>query len=175
MIHTARAETTVPSTMTFMEARIAYEPIVFGYVSRRIRPREEAEDIAAQVFVDAYVQWRRLRGAPKYWLLGIARRKVCDALRKQRRLWSLQEGDAQACALGGYMAATEVRQAVAIVMQLPDDQRDAFLLQVLEDMPIDEIAQVMARTHASVNSLLQRARTRIQRTLDVQNREGLSS
>lgn len=174
LINTARAEESVSAPATFKDARERYEALIFAYVSRRIRPIEEAEDIVAQVFVDAYLQWRRLRGHPKNWLLGIARRKVCDALRKQRRMWSLQEGDAKACALGGFIEAAEIRQAVAIVMGLPDDQRDAFLLQVLEELPIDEIAQVMHRSSASVNSLLQRARARIQRTLESQTREGVT-
>ena len=159
--------------MSFDEAREQYEALIFTFVSRRIRPVEEAEDIVAHVFVDAYLQWRRLRGEPKNWLLGIARRKVCDALRKQRKSWSLEEGDARACALGGFIEATQVRQAVLIVASLPDDQRDAFLLQVLEELSIDEIAQVMGRSGASVNSLLQRARARIQRTLESQQREGV--
>lgn len=174
MIKAAHAEQTVLRAVSFEDARVRYEPLIFAYVSRRIRPIEEAEDIVAHVFVDAYLQWRRLRGEPKNWLLGIARRKVCDALRRQRRLWGLQEGDARACALGGFIEAAEVQRAVAIVMQLPDDQRDAFLLQVLEQLSMDEIAQVMGRSNVSVNSLLQRARARIQRTLDTQNQEGIT-
>ncbi|MDR3691095.1 MAG: RNA polymerase sigma factor [Fimbriimonas sp.] len=173
MIDTARAEKAVAGRMSFEEARDVYESLVFAYVSRRIRPIEEAEDIVAHIFVDAYMQWRRLRGEPKHWLLGIARRKVCDALRKRRRSVPLRDGDAVRCALGGFIQAIEARQAVEIVMQLPDDQRDAFLLQILEQFSIEEIAVVMGRSTASVNSLLQRARARIQRTLDGQRREGV--
>jgi len=174
LVDIARARESDSRSVSFNDAREQYEALIFAFVSRRIRPVEEAEDIVAHVFVDAFVQWRRLRGAPKNWLLGIARRKVCDALRKQRKLWSLQEGDARACALGGFIEAVEVRQAVAIVMTLREDQRDAFLLQVLEELSIDEIAQVMSRSSASVNSLLQRARARIQKTLDSQQREGVT-
>jgi RNA polymerase sigma-70 factor (ECF subfamily) len=172
LIEEARAKITDSSPVSFNDAREQYEALIFAFVSRRIRPVEEAEDIVAHVFVDAFIQWRRLRGAPKNWLLGIARRKVCDALRKQKRLWSLQEGDASASALDGFIEAVEVRQAITIVMSLPEDQRDAYLFQVLEQLSIDEIAQVMNRSSTSVNSLLQRARTRIQKALDTQQREG---
>ncbi len=171
---TARAKKALVQPLLFEEARLEYEDLIFAFVSRRIRPIEEAEDIVAHVFVDAYIQWKRLRGNPRNWLLGIARRKVCDALRKQRKQWSVKEDDSQTCGLGAFMVANEAREAIAIVMLLPDDQRDAILLQVLEELPIDQIAEIMQRSPASVNSLLQRARTRIQRTLESHNREGVS-
>ena len=173
LIKSANADQTVMAPISFEDARDMYLGLVFAFVSRRIRPKEEAEDIVAHVFVDAYQQWRRLRGEPKNWLLGIARRKVCDALRKQRNPWSLHECDSTTNGLDQFVEAAEVRRALQIVMVLPDDQRDAFLLQILEQFSIEEIAEVMERSVASVNSLLQRARARIQKTLDSQDREGV--
>lgn len=160
VIKTAVAQTAKP---TFQEAREQYQALIFAFVSRRIRPPEEAEDIVAHVFVDAYRQWGRLRGPAKPWLLGIARRKVCDALRKQRNWTTLRDTDLQANALAGFMEAADVQDAVRIVMRLPEAQRDAFLMQVLEGLTIEEIAQVMSRSVASANSLLQRARAHIQK------------
>lgn len=171
MIKAAEATEAPSQAMTFAEARKEYQSAVFAFVSRRIRPVEEAEDIVANVFVDAYKQWRKLRGSPRNWLLGIARRKVCDALRKKKNMWPLHETDRQASAIDGFVHAAEVDEAVGIVLSLPDDQRDVFLMQVLEQMSIDEIAQVMGRSGAAVNSLLQRARARIQRTLESRQRE----
>ncbi|RYG43542.1 sigma-70 family RNA polymerase sigma factor, partial [bacterium] len=65
---------------SFAEARRLYQPLVFAFVARRIRPTEDAEDIVAAVFVDAYRGWSRRKGEARLWLLGIARRKVADAL-----------------------------------------------------------------------------------------------
>src|SRR5205807_2648967 len=58
---------------------------VFRYVLRRVPQREEAEDITAQVFAAAFVSLPRFRGqcSPYLWLLGIARRKIADALRRR--------------------------------------------------------------------------------------------
>src|SRR5438270_455085 len=58
---------------------------VFRYVSRRVPQREEAEDITAEVFAAAFVGLPRFRGQcpPLLWLLGIARRKIADALRRR--------------------------------------------------------------------------------------------
>ena len=62
--------------MTFVEARLEFQSAVFAFVSRRINPLEEAEDLTADVFFEAFRHWRRLRGSPKLWLFGIARRKI---------------------------------------------------------------------------------------------------
>jgi RNA polymerase sigma factor (sigma-70 family) len=173
LINAAEAHEVRKGVLSFQDARTAHQATVFAYVSRRIRPIEEAEDIVAQVFLDAFKQWRKLKGSPRNWLLGIARRKVCDALRRRRGTWPIHEGDAQTSGLDGFVEAAELQEAIKIVMQLPDDQRDAFLMQVLEQMSIDEIGQVMNRSGKAVNSLLQRARARIQRTLDSHQKEGV--
>jgi RNA polymerase sigma-70 factor, ECF subfamily len=161
--------------MSFEDARDQYQSLIFAFVSRRIRPVEEAEDITAHVFVDAYKSWRRLKGPAKHWLLGIARRKVCDALRRRRGHWSIDERDSAGNALDEFVASAESRQAMQIVHSLPDDQRDAFLMQILEGLSIEDIAKILKRSPASVNSLLQRARARIQKTLGSQTREGVGT
>ena len=169
MINTAAkggTEAAVTSRPTFQEAREQYQSAVFTFVSRRIRPVEEAEDIVAQVFVDAFTDWHRRRGSPKLWLFGIARRKVCDALRKKKGWWSIQERDQSGDAYREFLHAAEVSDAIGIVMVLPANQRDAFLLQTLEELSIEEIAAIMNRSVGSVNSLLQRARANIQKALD---------
>ena len=149
--------------LTFGEARRAYGSVVFAFVARRVRPVEEAEDVVAAVFVDAFRHWGRRRGDPRLWLLGIARRKVADSLRRRRTQWTLREEDAVADALGDFVLRAEADRAAALVARLPADERDALLMQVLEEMPIEEIAAVLGRSAKATNSLLGRARTRVRR------------
>src|SRR5687767_11655901 len=60
---------------------------VYRYVSRRIPRREDAVDITSEVFQAAFRCLNRLRETnnPRIWLLGIARRKVVDHLRRNGR------------------------------------------------------------------------------------------
>jgi RNA polymerase sigma-70 factor, ECF subfamily len=160
------------SPLSFDEARQSYQALIFGFVSRRIRPTEEAEDVVASVFVDAYRHWGRQRGEARLWLLGIARRKVADALRRRRDRWQVRENDLSADAMVAFVAHAEARAAARIVAQLPEAEREAFLLQILEDLPIAEIAVVMGRSVAATNSLLQRARDRVRRLVEKQNALG---
>ena len=154
---------------------------VFRYVLRRVPRVEEAEDITAEVFAAAAVGLPRFHGqvSPYLWLLGIARRKIADALRRRERrpeslaselpdvgpegdpLWETLvavEGPEQA------LVRAEARGVVrSLIAHLNADQREAILLQYMERLSVAEIAVVMGRSVASVTGLLQRARQTIYR------------
>lgn len=157
------------NTPTFAEARREHQSLVFAYVSRRIKPAEEAEDVTAEVFLDAYRHWHRCKGPARLWLLGIARRKVADAYRRRKPVHGLREGEGPTSdSLHEFVSGFESRQALNILLSLPPDERDALSLQILEEMPIEEIAVVIGRSPAATNSLLQRARARVRKAVDAQ-------
>jgi RNA polymerase sigma-70 factor, ECF subfamily len=158
--------------VSFEEARDQYQSLVFAFVSRRIRQVEEAQDLTAQVFIDAFRQWKGLRGPAKLYLLGIARKKVSDALRRRRRTLTLREGDWQASGMDEFVSFAEANEAYAVVMRLPADERDAILMQVLEELPVEEIAPVIGRSVKATHSLLQRARSRISKMTAAQSSNG---
>lgn len=157
--------------LSFSDARARYQTLIFGFVSRRIRPVEDAEDIVAAVFVDAYRHWNKLRGEPRLWLLGIARRKVADALRRRKTWWRIREEDMTGDAMAAFVNHAEARAAAEVVAALPPDERDALMLQVLEELPIEEIAAVLGRSPKATNSLLQRARNRVRRIVEKRERQ----
>lgn len=149
---------------------------VFLYVSRRV-PREEADDVTMQVFASALEALPRFRGEcpPRIWLLKIAHGKVVDLMRRRasRReiLASEMAGaDRETDPLAHALAAAAEEPAAAferaearrmiqrLVGQLNPDQREALLLQYVEELSVAEIAVIMGRSTAAVDSLLQRAR-----------------
>ena len=163
------ARQTTQAAETFQDARQAHQSLVFAFVSRRIKPREDAEDVTAEVFLDAYRHWVKKRGETRLWLLGIARRKIADAYRRRRGFWRLRPTDGHTADMfGALVQSTESQQALAILFQLPPDERDALTLQVLEELSIPEIAEVLGRTYAGTNSLLQRARERVRKIAEKQ-------
>ena len=153
-------------------------PDVYRYVARRVPQQQEAEDITSEVFAAAFEALPRFRGdgGPRAWLLGIARRKVADALRRRARrretlVSELPDRDGQGVLMRIQAPedgpdelaerAEACRMLRQIVASLHQDQREALLLQYVEDLTIAEIAVVMGRSAAAVNSLLQRARAAI--------------
>lgn len=140
---------------------------VYAYISRRLPDRQDAEDATSETFQAALGALHRLRGSdPKLWLLGIARRKVIDTYRRtrRRREASLEIDTIAPGSLHGELEQSQRKDAIRrLVMALPDDQREALLLQQLEGLSIAEIGVVMGRSSAAINSLIQRARARAYR------------
>ena len=149
--------------VTFEQARSAHQSVVFAFVSRRIKPVQDAEDVTAEVFVEAFSHWRKCKGPPKFWLLGIARRKVANHYRKKGGLLVAFQSEVEPHGdlLAEFEAAHMSRQALKILERLRPSERDALLMQVLEQMSIAEIASVLGRSHAGANSLLERAKQKI--------------
>lgn len=147
---------------TALELQQSFYTDIFAFFSRRVRPREEAEDLTAATFLAAFQSLHKFRKAdPKLFLYGIARRKLADALRKRRRLSTLDEAQfvgskEPAPATDGLAIA--LKQALA---SIPEDQAEALMLQNLEDLSVREIARVMNRSEKSVKALLQRAKERL--------------
>ena len=153
-----------------------YLQAVFSYVSLRVPDPTEAEDITAEVFAAALVALPEYRGEGGHyaWLIGVARRKIVDSARRRRHRrelldTELNDEERQAVAI---LLATDVGQLPEEAIQhaearqvmrkllgaLPEPQREALLLQVVERLSIREIARVIGRSEAAANSLLQRAR-----------------
>jgi RNA polymerase sigma-70 factor (ECF subfamily) len=150
---------------------------VLHYVLRRVPRLEEAEDITAEVFAAAAAALPRFRGEcpASLWLLSIARRQVALAQRRRatrRETLTSELADAEvfwnslAAAEGPetmLMRAEARRVLRELVARLHPDQREALLLQYVEQLSVAEIAVVMGRSPTSVKGLLQRARAMLYR------------
>jgi RNA polymerase sigma-70 factor (ECF subfamily) len=167
------------SLLTTAQLHERYLDAVFGYVSRRVSGRAEAEDVTAEVFAAAFIGLAKFHGdAPLAWLLGIARRKVADSLRRRgNRKETLASELTGGASVADRLMQQETglkhgpeqiaqqqeahRHIRAFVDSLRLDQREALLLQYVEELSIAEISVVMRRSPQAVNSLLQRARANI--------------
>jgi RNA polymerase sigma-70 factor, ECF subfamily len=165
-----------PDSITAAELHERYLDEVYFYVLRQACGIEEAKDITAEVFAAAAAALARFRGQcpPNLWLLSIARRKIIDArrrrsARREKLASELGEGALEGEALWEALATVEGPEAVLmrtearrvvrdLLNQLTADQREAVLLQYVEQLSVAEIAVVMGRSPASVTGLLQRAR-----------------
>lgn len=143
---------------------------VYSYVARRVASRHLAEDVTADTFRAAIESFEKLkRQDPYLWLLGIARRKVTDAFRDERRRRAARletDLDTMAAPDGERpdhvaLSAERAAELRKLVLRLPEDQREALLLQHLEQLSQESIALVMRKSPAAVNSLQQRARANV--------------
>lgn len=155
---------------------------VFSYVYLRCGRREDAEDLTAEVFAAAVASIDTFRGQAKVetWLIGIARRKLIDSVRrKQRRPEVLLSDlfhpfggsarDASASSLEAEASPSEAPDAVVVqretlaevrrlVLQLPEAQREALWLRCVHQLSLAETAVILHRSENAVKGLLRRAR-----------------
>jgi RNA polymerase sigma-70 factor (ECF subfamily) len=128
-------------------------PMVVAFLLRETGDREATADLAAEVFAAVFLVAGRFRargaGSARPWVLGIARNKLLESLRRgrvedraRRRLAfepeALEDTD---LARVDELAAAADQPVLRLVEQLPERQREAVRSRVLEEREYGEIAR----------------------------------
>ncbi|HEY6308661.1 MAG TPA: sigma-70 family RNA polymerase sigma factor [Candidatus Angelobacter sp.] len=135
---------------------------VYAFVARRVRDRDEAEDLTAEVFHEALrnlgrFQWR---GAPfAAWLLRIAANTLADRRQRAARNGGISADDpADGEAVPSVQAEAESRAMLyQLVDRLPPDQRLVILRRFVDQKSSREIAQELGRSEGAIKQLQFRA------------------
>ncbi len=137
---------------------------VYAYVIRRVRDRDEAQDITSDVFHLALKSLPRFewRGVPfAAWLYRIAANEIADrskTVAKRRAHESLfQESDAGVEDASSIDDAERRGRLFKLVERLPRDQSRVIVMRFAEDKTIREIATALGRSEGSVKQLQFRA------------------
>lgn len=147
-------------------------PRVYAYLFRRCgRNQLVAEDLTQQAFVDA-CRSRPPHGPkdPLGWVIGIARHRLVDHFRASER----QERSLRRLIARGNQANVtwigvrdEQDELVEALRRLPAAQRAALTLRYVDDLPVREVAALLAKSEKAVESLLSRGREGLRRSLGV--------
>jgi RNA polymerase sigma-70 factor (ECF subfamily) len=141
---------------------------VYGYLRVLLNDRHRAEDVAQQVFLQAFEALPRYqsRGKPfSAWLFTIVRNSALMVLRKETGVEVVDPAELDrrregAAAESGPLAAlnwvTDADLAI-FLERLPLAQRQAILLRYVFDMSSEQAAKVMGRTPEDVRILQHRA------------------
>jgi len=138
---------------------------------------DDAEDIAQEAFVQAYVKLRTFAGGSAFytWLYRIAVNAAISRRRKRREKTSV-DSKREELGLepqdGGEMAEDRLlreERAVAVrraLERLSDEHRTILVLREVDDCDYDEIAQILQLPVGTVRSRLHRARLQLKEQLD---------
>lgn len=160
------------SSIDFGEKVYSHINSLYSFVIRRVGSASLAEELVAETCHSALVSRKKARNKDIYlWMLGIARRKISNAYRDRRRrreislTTPLVETHCDSSLSPEELAIENesIMRLRQLVLRLPDDQREALLLQHLEQLSQAETAEVMGKSVQSVNSLQQRARANLQK------------
>ena len=152
-----------------------HEQPVFRFALGMLGNREEAQDVTQDAFLAAYANlsgYDASRGAFSTWLFTIARNRCINGLRRHRPT-ALQKPDAiQGRVIADPVHRQELSQQLdQALAALPIEQRSAFVLAEIEELPYAEIARIEQTTLGTVKSRIHRAKQRLQLVLEPVIRE----
>jgi RNA polymerase sigma-70 factor (ECF subfamily) len=152
---------------------------LLAYFYRRVRDAEVAADLLAETFAVAFERRHRFRdiGRPgEAWLYGIGTRLLSRWYRRQtvelratRRLGLERPplDDESISRLEALAESCEERAAVvAALASLPDGERDAVELRVIEDLAYSDIAAKLGCSEGAARTRVHRGLARINRLME---------
>ena len=154
---------------------------IIGTIAKMLGDESDAEDIAQQVFLRVWKSAPRWQPTAKVttWLYKITRNLVFNEVRRRKRhpVQSLdatlkdddrprQIADPGVKAADTALLDDEMQAAIqAAIDELPDVQRMAVILRRYDDVPYEEIGEILDLSVPAVKSVLFRARTDLREKL----------
>lgn len=134
----------------FVEFYDRYWELVVAYFRRRVERPDVAVDLAAEVFAVALQLVGDLRkpipASPAAWLFSVAHNKYVDAVRRgsaetrARKALEMERVVLDDADLERVDKLTDEHQVLQLLDRLPDDQRQAVWLRVINEQPYAEVA-----------------------------------
>jgi RNA polymerase sigma-70 factor, ECF subfamily len=151
----------------------AHAVAVYRYALRRVGP-DLAHDAVSEVFMVAWRRQHDVEGQALPWLLGIARRVCANQLRARSRAAELHErlaGEPRPWAPTAAIEDDALRRALAV---LSDPDREALYLIAWEGLDNAQAARVLGCARGTFAVRLHRARGRLRRALERDERAELA-
>jgi RNA polymerase sigma-70 factor (ECF subfamily) len=156
-----------------------HQDAVVGTVAKMLGNSADAEDIAQQVFLRIWRHAKNYRPDAKFttYLFTIARNLVFNESRRRSRRKEVSTEEREETSHleveaspdrqpDAELLQAELQRAVdAAIAALPEAQRMAVVLRRYEQMPYEEIAEVLKLSLPAVKSLLFRARAALRESL----------
>ena len=152
----------------FAELYSEYAGAIFNYCLFHVGTRAVAEDLTADIFERSWRARRRYRSqraAFATWLFSIARRRVIDWQRRQRRrpLAPLTEGHPDDALSPEARAEQSERQAAlrGLLLELRGDEQELIALKFGAGMTNRDIALLLDRSETAIGSAVHRVMVKL--------------
>jgi RNA polymerase sigma-70 factor (ECF subfamily) len=156
-----------------------YQDFVVNVCYKFLRDRADAEDIAQEVFIKVFDSAHTFRGDAKIttWLYRISANKSLNFIRSRKKTSLFDRLDNYLNTDGEFRnhisqsmtdEENENRKSKYLyqaIETLSDKQRTAFTLNKLENLSYKEISEIMNLSLSSVESLIHRAKLKLQKKL----------
>ena len=139
--------------------------VVVRFCRQFVDDWSEAEDIAQESYIRAWQKRNSFKGKSSLltWQMAIARRVCLDFLRSRKRLTFLPLDEREPAPEHNIETQVDVQKAL---QKLSANDRIILYLRVGEDLPFEEVAQVLGLTAATCRKQFERARKRFEAVYD---------
>ncbi|MCB1226450.1 MAG: sigma-70 family RNA polymerase sigma factor [Verrucomicrobiales bacterium] len=174
-------------TRAFEQLVERHQSAVIGTVARMLNSVDDAHDIAQQVFLRIWRSADRYQPTAKFttWMFTITRNLVFNETRRRSRrrevsLESDSEDDAprqfqDATVAGPDQQALHAELEAAVdraIAALPEKQRLAVVLRRYQELPYEQLCEILGMSLPAVKSLLFRARNDLRKALSTYLEDG---
>jgi RNA polymerase sigma-70 factor, ECF subfamily len=131
---------------------------VYAFVAYRVRDREEAQDLTAEIFHQALASIQRFewQGKPfAAWLLSIAAKVLADRWQRLGKRQEVPSDDLEEAAIESVVEQRAI--LFQLVDALPPDQRHVIIRRFVDQRSVREISQELGRSEGAVKQLQFRA------------------
>jgi RNA polymerase sigma-70 factor (ECF subfamily) len=148
-----------------------WEKRIYNYLLRLVKNREDALDLAQDVFLKAYQNLRKLEDPSRFapWLYRIAHNEAYSMLRKNRPETDLEDARHETWLEPGptrRMLPIEVSLAVERALtRLSNEQREAVVLKIYQGFKFEEMSDILGCPVSTVKSRLYTALDLLKDTL----------
>ncbi|WP_085537519.1 RNA polymerase sigma factor [Massilibacteroides vaginae] len=148
-----------------------YSRPVYSLIARIVSNREDAEELAQDVFLKAFKNLSGFKGDSSFstWLYRIAYNTAISATRKKKQEFLAIEdgqldnttGEDLEIVYGSAQNEEQIKQLEAALELLSPEERALILLFYMEDKTIDEIREISGLTAVNVKTKLHRIRKKL--------------
>ncbi|KMY48255.1 RNA polymerase sigma factor SigW [Peribacillus loiseleuriae] len=165
----------------FGEVVELYKDKVFQLCFRMLGNRHEAEDMAQEAFVRAYVNIHRFNTQMKFstWIYRIATNLCIDRIRKKKPDYFL---DAEVAGTDGLDMYSQIAAEIALpeeqvesmelqetiqaeILKLPEKYRSAIVLKYIEELSLKEISEILDLPIGTVKTRIHRGRESLRKQM----------
>ncbi len=160
----------------FRELYVQFSERVYNTALSYAQNVEDAEEITQDVFTKIFRSADKFKGKSKVntWIYRITVNTALNHLKSKKRLSFIQFGGEIKQQIdfehpGVLLENKEKAKALfKVIKTLPESQKTAFILSFIEELPRQEVANVMKTSLKAVESLLQRAKANLRKKLQKQ-------
>jgi RNA polymerase sigma factor (sigma-70 family) len=154
---------------------------LYAYARKRVQSEDDIMDVLQDTFVAYLESVANFKGlsSPLTYLTGILRNQIFNLYRRQNREFSLADEDLalllqekrpatpqENSPTSSALETSDTHQVLAdCIRRLPHPYHTAFILREIEELPTDEICNILSVSVTNLNVILHRARQKLRQML----------